>query len=81
MPRTRKQSSAPRISCEDIDALTNALDKLAMPSPPKGSKSIKELCDIYGCGPSAMERMLATAGAKTTKCRAPNGRAVNYYSL
>ena len=83
MPRTRKQSSVPSVSCEQIDALMAALRKADLPPPPKGARTLRELCDSFD-PPKAertMGRLLAKVGAKKTICRGANGCATAYYVL
>ena len=63
------------------DALLAALQKTTLPDPPKGWRTLQELCAITGMASETMRNRLIKIKAKKMKCRAPSGRAGNYYSL
>jgi len=80
MNPARKQSRKPEIT---VDALLAALHKADLPPPPKGARTLRELCDSF-TPPRAertVERLLEKAGAKKLICRGVNGRHTAYYVM
>jgi len=77
------QKSKGRMAGNTGDALIAALHKADLPPPPKGARTLRELCDSF-TPPRAertVERLLEKAGAKKLICRGVNGRHTAYYVM